>query len=65
MSTAIDALTDEVSVDILNARRTIAKLYDIVKEDPHMRAQVEEMTDHAWNLYSLVNRFANEYHATN
>ena len=65
MSTAIDALTDEAAVDILNARRTIARLYDIVKEDPHMRAQVEEMTDHVWNLYSLVNRFANEYHATN
>jgi hypothetical protein len=64
MNTAIDALTDEAAVDILNARRTIARLYDIVKDDPFMRTQVEEMTDHAWNLYSLVNRFANEYHAS-
>lgn len=63
MSTAVDELTDEVAVDILNARRTIARLYDVVKDDPFMRTQVEEMTDVAWNLYSLVNRFANEYHA--
>jgi GrpB-like predicted nucleotidyltransferase (UPF0157 family) len=62
METAIDALTDEAAMDILNVRRTIAKIYDMVKDDPMMREQMEEITDEAWNLYSLVNRFANNYH---
>lgn len=64
MSTTIDALTDEICVDLLNVRRTISRLYDEVKENPARRAQVEKMVNDSYELYSYVNSFMQEYYAT-